>query len=196
MIEDASKLCHLKCGHIGFVGLNLLSKKIMVYGLPSIVDSCDKCEACILGKQHWLPFNYGNWRRARAPLELMHSDLVGPMKTTSIGGSIYFMTFIDDFNRRTWMYFLKRKSEAFDKFVEFKALAEKECGHYVKVRRSDRGGEYTSNRFVNFCRKNIIKKDLTISYTPQQNGVVERKNRTIVEMARSMIKEKGLPTKY
>ena len=63
----------------------------------------------------------------------MHSKLVGPMQTTSIGKSTYFMTFIDDFSRRTWVYFLKNKSEAFDKFVEFKALAEKECEHYVRV---------------------------------------------------------------
>ena len=62
------------------------------------------------------------------------------------------MTFIDYFSGRTWVYFLKNKSEAFDKFVEFKTLAEKECGHYVKVLRSDRGGEYTSNMFVDFCR--------------------------------------------
>ena len=106
------------------------------------------------------------------------------------------MTFIDDFSRRTWVYFLKNKSEAFDQFVEFKAQAEKECGHYIKVLRSDRGGEYTSNSFVNFCRKHGIKKELTASYTPQQNGVAERKNRTIVEMARSMMKEKSLPTEF
>ena len=81
----------------------------------------------------------------------MHSDLVGPMKTTSIGGSTYFIKFIDDFSRRTWVYFLKNKFEAFDKFEEFKALAEKECGHYVKVLRSYRRGENTSNMFVNFC---------------------------------------------
>ena len=94
------------------------------------------------------------------------------------------------------MYFFKNKSEAFDKFVEFKAQAEKECGNYVKFLRSDRGGEYTSNSIVNYCRNHRIKKELTASYTPQQNGVVERNNRTIVEMARSMMKVKGLPTEY
>ena len=194
MIEDPSKIWYLSYGHLGFSGLNLLSKKRMVDGFPSIVDSYDKCEAFILAKQHRLPFNFGNSRRDRAPLELVHSDLVGPMQTTSIGGSTYFMTFIDYFSRRTWVYFLKNKSEAFDKFFEFKALDEKEFGHYVKVLRSDRGGEYTSNMFVNFCRKNGIKKELTTSYTSQQNGVAERKNMTIVEMARSMMKEKWLPT--
>ena len=95
----------------------------MVDSFPNIVESCDKCEACILGKKHRLPFNSGNSRRARYPLDLVHTNLVGSMQVTSIGGSTYFMTFIDDFSRRTWVYFLKNKSEAFDKFVEFKAQA-------------------------------------------------------------------------
>ena len=86
----------------------------MVKGLPNIVNSCDKCEACILGKQHMLPFNSGNSRWAKSPLEFVHSNLVGPMKNTFIGGSTYFMKFIDDFSRRTWVYFLKIKSKAFN----------------------------------------------------------------------------------
>ena len=86
MIEDPSKLWHLRYRHLDLSDLNFLSKKRMVDGFSSIVDSYDKCEACILGKQHRLPFNSENFRRARAPLELVHSDLVGPMQTTSIGG--------------------------------------------------------------------------------------------------------------
>ena len=88
----------------------------MVEGFPNIINSYDKCEACILGKQNRLPFNSKNYRRARYPLELVHTDLVSPMQVTSIGGSTYFMTFIDDFSHRTWVYFLKNKSEAFDNF--------------------------------------------------------------------------------
>ena len=167
VIEDSSRLWHLRYGHLGYAGLNLLSNKNMVSGLPRVGNSCDKCEACILGKQHRLPFNSGNSRRARYPLELVHTDLVGPMQVTSIGGSTYSMTFIDDFSRRTWLYFLKNKFEAFNKFLEFKAQAEKEYGHYVKVLSSDRGGEYTSNAFVNYCRNHGIKKELTANYTPQ-----------------------------
>ena len=74
-----------------------------------------------MGKQHRLPFNSGNSRRARYLLELVDTDLVGPMQVNSIGGSTYFMTFIDDFSHRTLVYFLKSKFEAFDKFLEFKA---------------------------------------------------------------------------
>ena len=105
----------------------------MVEGLPRIGNSCDKCETCILGKQHRLPSNSKNSRRARYTLELVHTNLVGSMQVTSFGGSIYFMTFIDDFSHRTWVYFLKSKSEAFEKFLKFKAQAERECGHYIKV---------------------------------------------------------------
>ena len=168
----------------------------MVEALTNIINSYDKCETCILGKKHRLPFNSENSRRARSPLELVHTDLVSPMQVTSIGGSTFFMTFIDDFIHRTWVYFLKSKSKAFDRFVEFKAQTKKECGYYIKILRLGRGGEYTSISFIIFCRKYGIKKELTASYTPQQNGVAERKSRTIVEMARSMMKEKGLPTEF
>ena len=120
MIEDPFKLWHLKYGYHSFSGLNLLSKKRMLDGFPSIVDSYKKCEAYILGKQHRIPFSSRNSRRARAPLELVHSHLVGPMQTTSIGGSTYFMTFIDDFSHSTWVYFLKNKSKAFDKLLNLK----------------------------------------------------------------------------
>ena len=106
------------------------------------------------------------------------------------------MPFIDDFSCRTLVFYLKKKFEAFDEFVEFKALTKKECGHYVKVIRSNRGGEYTFNKFVNFCSQNGIKKEIIDSYTPQQNGVAKRKKMTIVEMARSLVKTNELPTEY
>jgi hypothetical protein len=82
--------------------------------------------------------------REKTPLELVHTDLCGPMQIKSLGGSYYFLTFIDDYNRKTWVYFLAKKYETFDKFREFKAMVEKQSGHQIKVLRSDRGGEYDS----------------------------------------------------
>ena len=123
----------------------------MVEGFPRIGNSCDKCDTCILGKQHRISFNSKNSRRTRYPLELVHTNLVSPMQVNSIGRSTYFMTFIHNLSCRTWVYFFKSKYEAFDKFLEFKAQAERECGHYIKVLRSNRGGEYTSNSFINFA---------------------------------------------
>eukprot|EP00253_Pinus_taeda_P025810 PITA_25810 len=111
-------------------------------------------------------------------------------------GSHYILTFIDDFTRKTWVYFLKNKSEVFERFCNFKALVENQSGLHIKVLRTDRGGEYISKEFLRFCRENGIHKQFTTRYTSQQNGVAERKNRTIMDMARSMLKAKHLPNDY
>ena len=86
------------------------------------------------------------------------------------------MTFIDDYSRKTWVYLLKQKSQAFDVFKSFKAIAEKQSNKFIKVLRSDGGGEYMSNEFMDFCKHYGIKSQFTACYTPQQNGVAERKN--------------------
>ena len=95
-----------------------------------------------------------------------------------------------------WVYFLSQKSEAFSIFIQFKALAQKQSGKELKILRTDRGGEFTSNQFSAYCKEKGIRRQLTVRHTPQQNDVAERKNRTIVEMARSMLKGKGLPNQY
>ena len=88
VIEDSSRLWHLRYGHLGYAGLNLLSNKKIVDGLSNILNLCDKCKASILGKKHRLHFNFGNFRRARSPLELVYTNLVGPMKTLPLEGVI------------------------------------------------------------------------------------------------------------
>ena len=102
------------------------------------------------------------------------------------------MTFIDDYSKKTWVYLLKQKFQAFDVFKSFKAMAEKKSNRFIKVLRSDREGEYMSNEFMDFCKYYGIKRKFTAPYTSQQNGVAERKNRTLMNMARSMMKEKHL----
>jgi len=130
--------------------------------------------------------------RAKKVLELVHTDICGPITPHSISKNRYFLTFIDDFSRKTWVYFLKEKSEAFRMFKKFKAYVEKQSGNNIKTLRSDRGGEFTSTEFNNFCEENGIKRHLTAPYSPQQNGVAERKNRTIMDMVRSMLKSKNV----
>jgi transposase InsO family protein len=106
------------------------------------------------------------------------------------------MLIIDDYSRLTWVSFLKEKAEAFEKFKIFKALTENQTGKRLKAVRSDRGGEFMSSDFKEFYDKHGIKREYTIPRTPQQNGVVERKNRTVQQMARSMMNEKNIGKTY
>ncbi|KAK2411591.1 putative mitochondrial protein [Trifolium repens] len=191
--KEESWLWHLRYGHLNFGGLELLSKKEMVRGLPNINHPNQVCEGCLLGKQFKMSFPKESSSRAQKPLELIHTDVCGPIKPRSLGKSNYFLLFIDDYSRKTWVYFLKEKSEVFENFKKFKAQVEKESGLIIKSVRSDRGGEFTSKEFLKYCEDNGIRRQLTVPRSPQQNGVAERKNRTILEMARSMLKSKRLP---
>jgi transposase InsO family protein len=115
------------------------------------------------------------------------------MPSSSISGYVYYVSFIDDYSRKTWIYFLKTKAEVFSKFKKFKALIENLSERKIKILRSDNGGEYTSKEFVNFCKDVGIKRELTIPYNPQQNGVAERKNRTILEAMKIIIHYQDIP---
>jgi len=168
----------------------------MVTGLPQIAALTETCESCVLSKQSCSPFPQGTSRRAEHVLELVHSDLCGPIKPNSNGGKRYFITFIDDLSRKTWVYFLQEESEALDVFKLFKVLVEKESGKFLISLRIDRGGEYTSYDFTKFCEKNEIQRQLTAAYTPQQNGVCEKKNRTILNMVRSILTRSGVPKTF
>jgi len=106
------------------------------------------------------------------------------------------VTFIDDFNRKIWIYFIKHKSETFAKFKEFNAEVEKQSGKYVKSLKSDGGGEYSCKEIAIFCKSQGIIMQNTTRYTPQQNGVVERKNQTIMNMERRLLKEKCLSNTF
>ena len=118
--------------------------------------------------------------------------MFGPVPIPSLGGAIYYVSFIDDFSRNTSLYFLKKKSEVFSKFKEYKALVENQTGKKIKVLRSDNGGEFCEKEFEKFCRECGIARQKTTPYTPQQNGVAERMNRSLMEKARSMLSGAGL----
>ena len=127
-ILDESWLCHYKkfwvITRLPFKSLNLLHKQSMVKGLPVIHEPSSTCEDCITGKHQRDNFPTST-SRAKANLEIVHIDLCGPKQTQSIRGSFYFMTFIDDFSKKTWIYFIGYKSKTFSRFKEFKALTEK-----------------------------------------------------------------------
>ena len=195
-LEDEAWLWHFRYGHLNFGGLKTLQQKGMVTGLPQITASSQVCEECVVSKQHRKQFPQGKSWRAKKTLELVHSDICGPITPHSNGGKRYIITFIDDYSRRIWVYFLQEKSEAFVAFKSYKALVEKEVGNPIKVLRTDRGGEYNSHEFSNFCENHGIKRQLTAAYTPQQNGVCERKNHTIMNMVRSLLTTSGIPKSF
>ena len=126
----------------------MLHRKDMVKGLPLIEKPNNICEGCILDKQHKETFLEGKSVRKKAPLEIVHSDLCGPTQTPSIGGTHYVLTFIDDYKRKPWAFLRKQKSEVFEHFRQYNDVVEKQSGYYIKVLRTDRGGEYISNDFL------------------------------------------------
>ena len=159
----------------------------MVTSMPPIKLIHDGvCKGCSLGKNVRKPYSSSN-RRSKGILDLIHSDLCGPMTAPSMGGCLYYMIFIDDFSRKTWIYFMKAKTETFAKFQEFKTFIEKQTGSHIRALRSDNGSEFDSHHFTDLCRDSGIERELTVPYKPQQNGVVERKNRTICDVAKAMM---------
>jgi len=195
-IQDKSWLWHFRFGHFRFKTLSHMYSKNIVEGMPLIELQETVCEGCTLGKHHRNSFPVGRSWRASHPLELVHSDLCDPMHTTSIGGNRYFLTFIDDYSKKTWVFFLKEKLKVYEYFKSFKALVERESGFPLKTLRTDRESEYVGCEFKAFLKENGIRHQFTARNTPQQSGVVERKNRTIKELARSMLKEKSVPSDF
>ena len=112
--------------------------------MPEITVNDQTCESCELGKQHRKSFPQNMSKRATHKMELVHSDICGPMSIASLSNNVYFALFIDDFNRMTWVYFLKTKSQVLSVFKSFKKMVETQSGQKVKVLRTDNGGEYTS----------------------------------------------------
>ncbi|MCP4491938.1 MAG: DDE-type integrase/transposase/recombinase [Gammaproteobacteria bacterium] len=195
--ENEEMMWHKRLGHLGSNNMKKLLREDLVNGLSGKMTTTDLsfCEDCADGKLHRLPFQTSEARTSEI-LELVHSDVCGSIDPLSLGGAKYFVTFIDDFSRFTMVYFIQRKSEVFEKFKEYKNLMEKQTGQVIKALRSDNGGEYTSQAFKEFLKNEGIQHQLTIPKTPEQNGVAERMNRTVVEMVRAMLAHSKLPKKF
>jgi hypothetical protein len=122
----------------------------------------------------------------------VHTDLVGPTKKKGLKGEKYLMVLVDDYTRMTAVCFLKNKSEDFENFKIYKEIVENEMDSKIKCLRSDNGGEFTSKEFMDYCSNHGIKRKVSIATTPQQNGVVERKNKTVQKMVRTMLMDSKL----
>ena len=158
---------HKRIGHLNFQRLKNLPSSGLVTGLPKFntSDPSIVCSACQFGKHTRQPFSHQGTRSSQS-LELIHSD-VWTSPHPSLSGCKYFVTFIDDYSRKTWVYFLKLKSETFGAFKTFKAMVEKQTGHSILTLRTDGGGEYMSGEFETFLAQEGIISQVTCAYSPQ-----------------------------
>ena len=153
------------------------------------------CESYLEGKMAKRPFKTKGYC-ATKPLELVHADVCGLMRVQARGGYEYFVTFTDDYSRYGFVYLMRQKSETFDKFREYKVEAEKELGFHIKQLRYDRGSEYLSGEFKFYLTQEGIVSQLSAPGTPQENGVAERRNRTLLDMVRSILSYSSLPISF
>ena len=144
-----------------------------------------------MGKNIRKPFPQSE-HKPKEPLDLVYYDVCGPMSVHSFSAYSYCVSFIDDYSRKTWIYFLKAKSEVYERFQEFKTLVENQIGKKIKVLRIDNEGEYTSNEFIEYCSFEGIKKEHTVPHNPQHNGVSDWKNMTMVGASKAMLFDQGL----
>ena len=161
-----SKLWHDRFGHLNYRYLQQLNSKEMVIGLPQVQFSKGVCPGCEVGMHPKEKYDKGKSWKATTVLELVHSDVAGPFPVPSFGKARYVLTFIDDFSRYTWVFFLLHKSEVFDKFIIFKAQAEKQSGKVIKILRTDNGREYVNSRLIDFCTHEGIDLQHSVAYTP------------------------------
>ncbi|KAH9800324.1 hypothetical protein KPL71_000620 [Citrus sinensis] len=190
---EATKLWHMRLGHTGEKALQTLAKQ----GLLKGTNSCklEFCEHCVLGKQTRVKFGSAI-HDTKGILDYVHSDVWGLTKTASLGGMHYFVTFVDDYSRKVWVYLMKNKNEVLGIFLKWKKMVETQTGRKIKRLRSDNSGEYKNDPFLQICQDEGIVRHFTVRDTPQQNGVVERMNRTILEKVRCMLSNAGLGKEF
>ncbi|KAK2452140.1 putative mitochondrial protein [Trifolium repens] len=192
-LNDEKWVWHQRLGHANWRLISKLSKLKLVKGLPNLKYHSDAlCGPCQIGKISKTSFKPKNIVSTSRPLELLHIDLFGPVSTASINGKKYGLVIVDDYSRWTWVKFLRVKDDAYDVFSIFCTQVQNEKGLKILKVRSDHGGEFENEPFATFCEDHGIVHEFSAPRTPQQNGVVERKNRSLQEMARTMMHETKL----
>lgn len=184
---------HRRLGHICDENLKRVMKSTI--GVNCSDKSSEKCITCIKGKQTRCSFP-DNGNRANELLELIHSDVCGPIAPKSLSGARYYVSFIDDYSRKVFIEPVKKKSQVFEKFIKFKNLVDNQCSRKIKVFRSDNGTEFCNQQFETHFKAHGIIHQKTAPYTPEQNGVAERGNRTIMERVRCMLLDSGLNASF
>ena len=196
-LDESSTLWHRRLGHANMRLIQNLSSKDLVRDLPKLKYDQHFCDACKVGKQVHNSHKAKNMVSTSRCLELLHMDLFGPSAIQSYGGNFYTLVIVDDYSRYTWTKFLKSKNEAFEKFEILSKKIQNLIGSNIVSIRTDHGREFDNEfQFGNFCDKNGITHNFSAPRTPQSNGVVERKNRTLQEMSRTMLNEQNIPQKF
>ncbi|KAD2805405.1 hypothetical protein E3N88_38782 [Mikania micrantha] len=192
-----SNLWHRRLGHVNIKNMNQLVKHGLVRGLPLKDFSCDEnCSACLKGKQHKVSFPSIGDSKSTGCLQLLHMDLFGPVQIMSMAKKKYCLVIVDDYSKFVWTFFLHSKSEVAKAIINFVLYAEKQYSLSIKCVRSDNGTEFRNHLLDEFYQSKGIQRQYSIPRSPEQNGVVERKNRTLIEAARTMLADSGLPLTF
>ena len=192
-----SMMWHRKLSHLNLKTMNLLMKKELVRGLPQ-QEFCQKglCEDCQMGKLKRVVHKSKNVNTNMEPLKLIHMDLFGPVNVPSLAGKRYALVLVDDYSRYTWVRFLETKDEATQEIIDLVRVLDRTPNDNVRFLRSDNGTEFRNSIIEGFCKDEGIVQQFSAARTPQQNGVVERKNRALIEAARTMLHDAKLPTYF
>ncbi|GKD46230.1 putative ribonuclease H-like domain-containing protein, partial [Tanacetum coccineum] len=195
--SDESKLWHRRLGHLNIKTMNKLVKGNLVRGLPSkLFENDQTCVACQKGKQHRASCKSKTENSISLPLHLLHMDLFGPTFVKSLMKKMYCLVVTDDYSRFTWVFFLATKDETSGILKSFITGIENLVDHKVKVIRCDNGTEFKNREMNQFCEMKGILRQFSVARTPQQNGVAKRRNRTLIEAARTMLADSKLPTTF
>ncbi|KAK1618838.1 hypothetical protein QYE76_024355 [Lolium multiflorum] len=195
--HDEGWLWHRRLGHVNMRNLKQLLKGEHIVGLTGVSFEKDRvCSACVAGKQLKKKHPIKSIVTTSRPLELLHLDLFGPSHYDTLGGSKYGLVIVDDYSRYSWVFLLKSKDETHREFITFAKKAQRMYESEIKAIRTDNGTEFKNYTMQEFVDDEGIKHEFSAPYTPQQNGVVERKNRTIIEMARTMLSEFNSPHNF
>ncbi|UYV84129.1 hypothetical protein LAZ67_X001289 [Cordylochernes scorpioides] len=194
--NNSLRTWHQRLCHIDSNAIEKMAREELVIGLE--ISSRDKglCDDCCIAKSTKASHkNLGNIR-SKQTLELIHTDICCPMPVKSTGGNRYLLSFVDDFSRRITVYLLKNKDEVLKHFDIYRATVERQTGNKIKVLRSDNGLEFCNRDFQDKLQKLGIKHERTNVYSPQMNGVAERVNRTLLDMARACLHSANLPQRF
>ncbi|GKA62825.1 putative ribonuclease H-like domain-containing protein [Tanacetum coccineum] len=195
--SEESMLWHRRLGHVNFKNINKLVKDNLVRDLPlKRFENDQTCVACLKGKQHRASCKTKAFCPSTKPLFMLHMDLFGPTFVSSLMHKKYCLVVTDDYSRFSWVFFLRTKDETSEILIDFIKEIENLVDKKVKIIRSDNGTEFKNHVMNEFCREKGIKREYSVARTPQQNGVAERKNRTLIEAARTMLADSKLPTTF